>query len=259
MAYNTTGGLPPQQLPFSRKNKKWRKQCVDCGDSYSLMNYNLAVKSVKAMNINYDLMQGKLHMDDLKALVNPFGIEASFIPNSIQHYPIINSKIEVLKGEESKRLFDFRVIVTNPNSISEIEEEKNRQVNQRIQKLIMDESVSEEDFQKELAKLSDYFTYEYQDKREVRGNLVLNHYIKELEIPQMFNNGFDDKLKVDVEAYQCDIVGGEPFVEKIDPRDLRIITSGNSDRILRNKQNYSRCLLKVTASEKKIKMPFNPI
>ena len=95
----------------------------------------------------------------------------------------------------------------------------------------MDESVSEEDFQKELAKLSDYFTYEYQDKREVRGNLVLNHYIKELEIPQMFNNGFDDKLKVDVEAYQCDIVGGEPFVEKIDPRDLRIITSGNSDRI----------------------------
>ena len=231
MAYNTTGGLPPQQLPFSRKNKKWRKGCVDCGDSYSLMNYDLTVHSVMAMNINYDLLQGKLHMADLKALVNPFGIDASFIPDNIQHYDIIHPKIEVLKGEESKRLFDFRVIVTNPNAISEIEEEKNKQINQRLQQLIMDESVDEQEFQRELEKLSDYFTYEYQDKREVRGNLVLNHYIKELEMPQMFNKGFDDKIKVDEELYQCDIVGGEPYVEKLDPRDVRIITSGNSDKV----------------------------
>lgn len=231
MANNITGGLPPQQLSFSRKNKKWRKKCVDCGDSYSLMNYDLTVRSVRAMNINYDLLRGKLHMADLKALVNPFGIDASFIPDSIQHYDIIHPKIEVLKGEESKRLFDFRVIVTNPNAVSEIEEEKNNQINQRLQQLIMDESVNDQEFQNELEKLSDYFTFEYQDKRENRGNLVLNHYIKELEMSQMFNKGFDDKIKVDEELYQCDIVGGEPYVERLDPRDVRIITSGNSDRV----------------------------
>lgn len=231
MAYNTIGGFPPQQLSFSRKNKKWRRSCIDFGDSYSLMNYDLTRKSVLAMNINYDLMHGKLHMADLKLLVNPFGIDASFIPDSIQHYPIINSKVEVLEGEESKRLFDFRVVVTNPNAISEIEENKNNAVNQRLQQLVMDSSLSEEEYQKELEKMSDYFTYDYQDKREVRGNLVLNHYIKELDMPQMFNKGFRDKIYIDEELYQCDIVGGEPYVERLDPRDVRIITSGNSDKV----------------------------
>ena len=204
---------------------------MDWGDNFSELHSDYTVKSVKAMNVNYDLLHGKIHMSELKKLVNPFHIDASFIPDDIQHYPIINSKIEVLKGEESKRLFDFRAIVTNPNAVSEIEEEKNRQVNQALQQLLMDTSMSEEDYQKELEKQAYYFQYEYQDKREVRANLVLNHYIKELEMPQMFNRGFDDVIPVSEEIYQCDIVGGEPYVERLDPRDVRIISSGTSQRI----------------------------
>ena len=231
MAYNTIGGFPSQRLSFSRKNKSWRKKCVDFGDDHSLIHYNLARKTSEAMTINYDLMRGKLHMSELKLLVNPFGIDASFIPDNIQHYPIINSKIEVLKGEESKRLFDFKAVVTNPNAVSEMEEEKNKLVNEQLQQLIMDSSQSEEDFQKELEKQSYYFQYEYQDKREVRANLVLNHYMKELEMSQAFNKGFDDVTTVGEELYQCDIVGGEPYVEKLDPREVLVISSGNSSRI----------------------------
>lgn len=231
MAYNAIGGFPSQQLSFSRKNKAWRQRCVDFGDDHSLLHYNLTRKTVLAMKINYDLLHGKLHMDDLKALTNPYGIDASFIPDEIQHYPIINSKLEVLKGEESKRLFDFRVVVTNPNAISEMEDEKNQLVNQRLQQLLMDNAQSEEEFNKELEKQSDYFTYEYQDKREVRGNMVLNHYIKELELPQKFNKGFEDAYTVGEEIYQCDIVGGEPYIEKLNPLDVRIIRSGTSTNI----------------------------
>lgn len=231
MAYSAIGGFPSQQLSFSSKTKAWRRRCIDFADDHSCLHYDLARKSVRAMNVNYDLLRGKVHMEELKLLVNPFNIEASFIPDNIQHYPIMNSKIEVLKGEESKRLFDFRVVVTNPNAISEIEEEKNKLVNEKLQQLLMDTSMSEEDYQKELEKQSYYFTYEYQDKREVRGNLVLNHYIKELEIPQLFNKGFDDVITVSEELYQCDIVGGEPYVEKLDPRDVRIISSGTSRRV----------------------------
>lgn len=231
MAYNTIGGFPSQQLSFSRKNKQWRKSCIDCADSYSFMNNSLARKSVGAMNVNYDLMHGVIHMDELKMVVNPFNIDASFIPDEIQHYPVINSKVEVLKGEESKRLFDFRAVVTNPNALSEMEEEKNQLVNQRLQQMLMDTSQSEEDFQKELEKQAYYFTYEYQDKREVRANLILNHYIKELELPQLFNKGFDDVITVAEEIYQVDIVGGEPCVEKLDPRDVIVVSSGTSQRI----------------------------
>lgn len=231
MAYNAIGGFPPQQLTFNKKGKAWRKRNVDFGDNHSLLHYHLTRKSVFAMKTNYDLINGKIHMNDMKALINPYHIDASFIPDNIQHYPVINSKLEVLRGEESKRLFDFRVVVTNPTAVSEMEEEKNNQVNAMLQQMLMDSSQSEEDFNKEMEKQADYFTYEYQDKREVRGNLLLNHYMKELDIPQLFNQGFVDAYTVGEEAYHCDIVGGEPFIEKIDPIKMRVIKSGSSNCI----------------------------
>ena len=231
MAYNAIGGFPPQQLSFSRKNKAWRRRCVDFGDDHSLLHYHLTRKSVFAMKINYDLLNGKLHMADLKMLLNPYSLDASFIPDAIQHYPVMNSKLEVLRGEESERLFDFRVVVTNPNAVSEVEEEKNNEVNARLQQLVADTSQSEEEFMQELEKLSDYFQYEYQDKREIRANRLLNHYVRELDMGQLFNKGFVDALTVGEEAYMCDIVGGEPYIEKIDPMKMRVIRSGYSDRI----------------------------
>lgn len=231
MGYNRMGGFPPQQLPFSKKTKKWRKLCVDFGDDHSLLHYHLTRKSVFNMKINYDLLNGKLHMEDLKMFLNPYSLDASYIPDGIQHYPIMNAKLNVLRGEESKRLFDFRVVITNPSAISEMEQEKNQLVNQKLENLISDSSQSEEEFNQELERLSDYFQYEYQDKREVRGTRLLNHYIKELEIPQLFNLGFLDAMAVGEEIYQIDIVGGEPYIEKIDPRKIRIIRSGYSNKV----------------------------
>ena len=231
MAYNTIGGFPAQQLSFNKKGKAWRKRCIDFGDNHSLMHYHLTRKSVFAMKTNYDLINGKIHMKDLKMLLNPYNIDASFIPENIQHYPVINAKLEVLRGEESKRLFDFRVVVTNPTAVSEMEEEKNAQVNAMLQQVLMDDAQSEEEFNQEMEKQADYFTFEYQDKREVRGNLLLNHYMKELEIPQLFNQGIVDAYTVGEEAYQCDIIGGEPCIEKINPMKMRIIKSGYSNHI----------------------------
>lgn len=231
MAYNAIGGFPPQQLSFNRKNKAWRKKCVDFGDTHSLLHYHLTRKSVFAMTINYDLLHGKIHTSDLKMLLNPYDLDASFIPDNIQHYPTINSKLEVLRGEESRRLFDFRAIVTNPTAISEMEEEKNELVNQRLQELMMDTSQDEEQFNQELEKLGYYFQYEYQDKREVRANRILNHYVKEQEFSMLFHKGFEDAYTVGEEAYFCDIVGGEPTIEKIDPRKMRIIRSGYEHEI----------------------------
>jgi len=81
-------------------------------------------------------MAGKIHMDDLQLICNPEGLKASFIPDKIQHYSIINSKLNVLKGEELGRVFDYRVIVTNPNAISEIENNKKQALFQSLQQII---------------------------------------------------------------------------------------------------------------------------
>ena len=223
--------LPPQQLPFFKKNKKWRKQILDWADSKTFFNYSLVRKSVIHKKINYDLLNGKLHMSDLELVLNPENIRAGFVPDRIQHYPIMNSKLNVLRGEESKRIFDFRVVVTNPNAISEIENNKKTELFQRLQQLIADSSKSEEEFNQELEKLNDYYSYEWQDMREVRANALLNHYVKEYNMPLIFNNGFMDAMAVGEEIYQCDIIGGEPTIERLNPLKVRIFKSGYSNRI----------------------------
>lgn len=223
--------LPPQQLPFSKKNKKWRKAHLDWADSKTFFNYNLVRKSVIHKKINYDLLNGKLHMSDIELVLNPDNIKAGFVPDRIQHYPIMNSKLNVLRGEESRRVFDYRVIVTNPNAISEIENNKKEELLKNLQELIANTSKSEEEFNQELEKLNDYYTYEWQDMREIRGNAILNHYVKEYNIPLLFNNGFMDAVTVGEEIYQCDIVGGEPIIERLNPLKVRIFKSGYSNKI----------------------------
>lgn len=223
--------LPPQQLPFSKKNKAWRKKHLDWADSKTFFNYSLVRKSVIHKKIAYDLLNGKLHMSDLEMILNPEKLQAGFIPDRIQHYPIMNSKLNVLRGEESKRVFDFRVVVTNPNAITEMENNKKQELLQKLQEWVSNTSQSEEEASKELEKINDYYTYEWQDMREIRANALLNHYVKELNIPLMFNQGFMDAMAVGEEIYQCDIVGGEPTVEKLNPLKVRIFKSGYSNKI----------------------------
>lgn len=223
--------LPPQQLPFTKKNKTWRKKHLDWADSKTFFNYSLVRKSVVHKKINYDLLNGKIHMSDLEMILNPEKIQAGFVPDSIQHYPIMNSKLNVLRGEESKRVFDFKVVVTNPNAITEIENNKKLELLQRLQEWVSNTAQSEEEANQELEKINDYYTYEWQDMREVRANALLNHYVKELNIPLMFNQGFMDAMTVGEEIYQCDIIGGEPSIERLNPLKVRIFKSGYSNKV----------------------------
>lgn len=170
-------------------------------------------------------------MEDLAMIINPDNIQAGFIPDRIQHYPIMNSKLSVLRGEESKRVFDYRVVITNPNAISEKENTRKEELTARLQQVIADKSQSEDEFNQELEKINDYFTFEWQDSREIRANALLSHYTKEYNIPFLFNAGFMDGMIVGEEIYQCDIVGGEPTIEKINPLKIRVFKSGYSNRI----------------------------
>nr|DAE29000.1 MAG TPA: portal protein [virus sp. ctPYc18] len=55
--------------------------------------------------------------------------------------------------------------------------------------------------------------------------------MKEYNIPLLFNDGFKDAMAVGEEMYRCDIVGGEPVIEKLNPLKVRIFKSGYSNKI----------------------------
>lgn len=220
--------FPSQTLSYKRKSREWRKKCMDWADNKTCLTHIPTRNSVMHKKINYDLVNGVLHMDDLAYLLNPTGTKGIMTSQKIPHYPILNSILQVLQGEELSRLFDYRVIVTNKNAISEIEQKKKEVILNELQKFVMN---TNEDDEYAAQRLSDYLIYEYQDYKEILGNEILNHYVKELNIPYKFNQGFIDAEIVGEEIYLCDIVCGEPTFEKIDPNKIRIWKTSNSNRV----------------------------
>lgn len=223
--------FPRQTLLSKQKGDKWRKECVEWASKRTYFNYSPIRKDVVHMKVNYDLINGIIHMQDVAAILNPGNISTAFIPEKIQHYPIINSKLNTLRGEEAARVFDWRAIVTNPYSISQIEEEKKRQFFESVQKIVENSELDQQQAEKQLQENQEYFDYNWQDIREIRANELIRHYSKEQNFKQTFNDGFMDVLANNTEVYQCGIMGGEPFLCRLNPMKLRVFRSGFSNHI----------------------------
>lgn len=223
--------FPEQQISNKSKTVKWRKRHLDWATNSNSRIMEAVRKSYRHKKINENLCLGKLDMEDLQLILNPDNIEAGYIPEKIQHYPIINAKLQVLIGEESRRPFNYRVVVTNPTSISDIEEQKRKAIFNDLQQWVMNQSMSEEEAQEQLQKINKYYKYEYQDVREQRANELLNHYSLEQDFRNTFTQGFWDGMVLGEEIYQCSIVNGEPYLEKLNPFEIDTYMSGYSNKI----------------------------
>lgn len=224
-------GFPPQKLSFRSKNRKWRSDCIDWADNNYLLYNSYTRKSYHNKIINYNLINGILDMEDMAQYINPYNLITDSGPEKVQHFPIIDSKLNVLKGEEFARRYDFRAIVTNPEAVTEIVRAKQEQLMSDLQNFFLQDVQSEEEQQREIEKLSDYYKYNWKDIREVRVNYLLKHYWKELDFDIKFNDGFMDAMAVGEEIYQADIVGGEPTFERLNPKKIKVMRSGFSNRI----------------------------
>jgi hypothetical protein len=60
---------------------------------------------------------------------------------------------------------------------------------------------------------------------------LLNHYSKEYNLHLLFNQGFMDAMVFGEEMYLCDIISGEPVVEKVNPMKIRVFKSGYSSKV----------------------------
>lgn len=229
MRYN----FPRQSIPYRQKTKEWAKDCIKFADTNSILSSSVVRKTVAHKKLNYDLLNGKLDMRDLMNILNPqgFKFERKDIHTKINHYPVVNRLINLLLGEETASQLEYKVVVTNPTAISDKEKNKRDAILQSLQQLIEDTSVSDEDYQKRLQELSKYYTYEYQDIKEIRGNELLNHYEKEQNFKNIFNDGFVDVLAVNEAIFQCSIEGGEPVLKKLNPLKVHVYGNGASNRI----------------------------
>ena len=223
--------FPRQMLPYKSKGDKWRKDCVAWAADRTYFSYLPIRKDIIRMKINYDLVNGKIHMDDVIGYLNPGKLSSFFVPDKIQHFPIINAKLNTLRGEEGSRVFDWRFIITNPNAISRLEEEKKQQMDASTQQIVENQEIDQAAAEKQLQENQEYYDYSYQDRHELMANELVNHYKKEQNFKQIFNDGFIDACICGREVYQIGIVGGEPRLVKLNPRKLRFYGNGSSERI----------------------------
>jgi len=223
-------------FPFQKKSTGAKKKqfAVDCIEASMDLAYNSdgnLVQDKRTMFTNYNLRADILDERDIEKAVNPWGIKGASFPAKMQNYPIANPKIDLLIGEESKRRFDWRVTVTNPDAISEKEEGQKNTIQQIVMSAIEAEGYDEQQLEQEIQKQAKWAKYEVQDLRERRATQYLQYLWKEQELSIKFNRGFEDALVAGQEIYAVEIVGGEPIVRKVDPLALTIIRTGQSYQI----------------------------
>lgn len=226
MKYN----FPSQKKLFKNKTETWKKEHLDWVEEIILMKDSSIRTNLNNKLRNFRSYLGKISIKEYTNILNPGNLKDYFLPDDIQHYPIAVPYINVLIGEEFDRRFEWKAIVTNPNSISKIEETKRDALKNKISELILDPNVSEEEAEEQLKNFLYYQKFEYQDVREKRANLLLKHFIKELDLKIKFNTGFKNVLLVAEEAYIADVVNGNPVIEVLDPKKTFVLKAGSSNK-----------------------------
>lgn len=222
--------FPRQKLKSKQKGPKWQKEHLDWVEDIFLLDDSPIRNSLKNRIANFNLYLGKTRKGDYDLLLNPGQLNNIFSPDQIQHYPIAKPYLNVLIGEEAERRFEWQAVITNPNAISQMEQKKNDMLKAKLSELIEDSGLDEEETQKQFKNFMYYLRFEYQDVREKRANLLLKHFIKELDIKLKFNEGFKNALIVGEEGYIADIVNDNPVIELLDSKKTYVIKSGYSNR-----------------------------
>ena len=107
--------IPRQRLPLSKKNKKWREECVEAFINLSKFGMSERRSYLKSL---YDYYNGVIDEQDYRYVLKPYGKTRSNFPSKLRNYPIIKPIIDLLLGEKAKRPLNYTVTVKNADAIS---------------------------------------------------------------------------------------------------------------------------------------------
>src|SRR3990167_8002353 len=143
--------FPAQKKAHKLKTEPWRKSCMDGAESVAIFNDPMIRRSRSNKRINYDLYSNILHQDDIDRMCNPFKLKDSSTPAKMQNYPLANPKIDLLVGEEERRIFDWSCKVINEDAISSKEEGMAAQAKQYVIDILTRNIQDPEEVQRKIA------------------------------------------------------------------------------------------------------------
>lgn len=223
--------FPAQKKPRAEKDEEWGKKNVDVAATLIMSDTSKIRKTKANMKINYDLINGIIDETDIEKAFNPMNVKGVHFPAKIQNYPIELSKFNVLKGEETKRRFDWRVRSVNEDAISTKENEMKDQLMNLIISELSNNNYSEEQAARRLQQLKHYQEYEFQDLNEIMANRIISYFWYTQRLKERFSDAFYDVLTAAEEIYSVDAIHNEPIVSKKNPLNITTLGMGESHKI----------------------------
>lgn len=205
------GFKPKQNIPESEKNEDWASENVDWCISMSPLWWR--TKSDEF----YNIYNGQRSEEQFQHLTHTYGIE--FPAGKIKHIPLVRPLINRILSEAEERQFEFSAHSEDTESV----EEKIRGVSkQLLNEIIGVINNPEEDPNKALDKLEQYYRQEYKSETEIGVQHFLNQYILKHRLDRKFSENFLDKMIVGREYYRVHVnrIGEDPKYEVVKGDEL---------------------------------------
>ena len=217
--------IPKQRIPLSKKNKKWREECVDAFINISKFGLSERRSRLKSL---YEYYNGTIDENDYKYVLKPYGKTRKNFPSELRNYPIIKPIIDLLLGEKAKRPLNYTVTVKNADSVSQKEEAKKQALYTQIQKMYLDKLAgelnldmpeTEEEIQMPQQVIEE-FDRTYVDNRAINGQKAINYIMHHSEVYDKFQKGFFHYLVTGEVYSHKGVRRNEPFYEILNPLDI---------------------------------------
>jgi len=231
--------FPSQKVADAKKNEKWFKENIEAGISLTWWNQNTYANirnSRREKVINYDLRRNIIHKEEIEKVVNPYKIaEDKDFPATYRNYPILNQNLNILIGEERRRLFNPVAVIISEDFWNEKQQEIDGKFNEFVQTRLMSNNTSDEQTKQELQEFNKW-RLTYRDRRERMVQQVMEYGLRcgapgGLPLKEEFSRGFEDLLTVAEEIYVADIIAGEPILRKGNPLNFHTLRGGQSYKI----------------------------
>jgi hypothetical protein len=208
--------FPVQKLARAKKTDEWGHESIDAIIAREGSGFVGGTDRKGTMLTAYGLYNSEYDENDLKYVTNPFKVEDGF-PAKMQNFNIIRPKIDLLIGEESKRPFNVKVIQTNYDAVTKVQEEKKTLLMQYIQSYIGPGQPDQNGQVATPPEIEKYMKYNYKTISEETAFHTLNYLKERLNVPNEFLKGWKDALIASEEIYYVGVVNGEPSMERVNP------------------------------------------
>lgn len=213
--------FPKQRLSYTEKtanDNEWAKGVMDSLLKNHSSDFSLNVRSdYHRMLSNYQLFNNILNQKDFEKECEPLGLEIGQYEDEVKPFNKTYNKIQVLLGEEIRRPFKYKAVLTNEDGIKSKLSHRDELLKQYVTAQI--QAVFSEEQQKVMdpIEIQKYMNTTYLDAREMLTNKLLKYYERSLDLQDRKNDGFKHALISGIEVTYVGSRGTEPILEVVNP------------------------------------------